>query len=192
MAANTQVITLGLLLALSYVPQNLQIVIVLVAASVFISFIVGTKGKDASDTVISRMREHGSTEMVKHAPSRAADRFDDAKAALGHLKVALEQFDPHRVEQIACSMDDCIEEYLDVLAGEPGARADAHLVAHMLTREEIQSLLIEANITCDGSAKVTSRLDQAAERIAALFQSFDRVLHVGGYTSRPGPVPSLS
>lgn len=188
---NKQVIALGLLLALAYVPQNLQIIIALIAGSVFISSII-EKNVVVEESAVSRKREHGTTEMAKDVPSRASEKFDDSKTALNHLKLALRSFDPHRVEQIACVLDDCIEEYLDALAGEPGPAADAYLSSHMLSREEINGLLIEASTTCDGSRTVTGHLDKAAAKIAALFQSFDRVLHLGGYRARAGPVPVIS
>lgn len=190
---NTQVVVLGFILALAYVPHNLQIVLVLVAGSIFASSILGKNSPARDqDSIGGRSREHGPTEMAKDVPSRAADRFEDSKTAIRHLKIALKHFDPYRADQIACSLDDCIEEYLDALAGEPGEIVDAYLSSHMLTREDIRGLLIEANTTCDGSAKVVSNLDKASEKISALFQSFDRVLHLGGYTSRAGPIPTMA
>ena len=133
---NKQVITLGLLFAMAYVPQNLQIIIALIACSVIISSIIG-KNVLVEESPVNRQREHGTTQMAKDAPSRASEKFDDSKIALKHLKTALKSFDRHRVEQIACVLDDCIEEYLDALAGEPGTISDSYLSSHMLSREEV-------------------------------------------------------
>lgn len=187
-----QVLILGLISALTCVPRNLQIVLAMVACSLFIASILDSGVGVGVDVRVGRAREHGATEMAKDVPSRASEKFDDSKTALEHLKTALRPFDPLRVDQIACVLDDCIEEYLDALAGEPGMKADAHLLSHMLSREEIGGLLIEANTTCDGGEGARRHLDKAAASIAALFQSFDRVLHLGGYCARAGPVPVTS
>ena len=176
------------LLAISIAPLKIQIVSVL--AFLAYLFIVQAR-PPTSEEGQDRVRDEVS-KAARAEPSRAAQRFQDAKAAIDLVADACEACDPSKSAEFAAALDDCMEEYMRVLTypvDDKDRLAELSLVAHMTLRQRALNLLAEAYVvTADDAAEPL--LDDAAFKITALFRACDTVLRKDGKAPRPGPVPS--
>jgi len=176
------------LLAVSVAPLKIQIVSALAVLAYL--FVVKARPLPAEEG-LPRVRDEVS-KSARPQPSRAAQRFQDAKAAIGLVASACETCDASKSAELAAALDDCMEEYMRVLtypADDKDHLADLSLVAHMTLRQRVLNILAEAYVvTADDEAEPL--LDAAAFKITALFRACDTVLRKDGKAPRPGPVPS--
>jgi len=175
------------LLALATLPPRAQIVLGLAAVAAIVwgqSSSPGTPGTPG--TTANRIeRVRGVIARVAiPAPPDAADRFDDAKAAITVVSEACAQFDAFKAGELAAVLDECMFEYMKVLT-RSGVVAAAALSSHMSLRETVRSTLSEAHVASDAAA--STAIDAAAARLDALFAACDVVMLRDGKAQTPAP-----
>ena len=161
------------LIAMTIAPRKIQIVVALAAIALMV-YLPG-RGSTAAEP-----------KKVKVGPSKSGARFDDAKDAVAAVAAACRAFDDHKADELSTALDDCMGEYMKVLArsGEQAAHA---YTSHMLARDAVVDRLREAYVVT--GEEQAPEIDRANALVAAMFAACDDAMHMDGKADPPGPRP---
>lgn len=164
------------LIAMTIAPRKIQIVVAL-AAIALMAYLPGRGQQSAALSVPSK---------VASAPRKAGTRFVDSKEAVAAVASACRPFDEHKADELSAALDDCMGEYMKVLArsGEQAAQA---YTSHMVGRDAVFDRLREAYVVT--GEEQAPEIDRANALVSAMFAACDEAMHMDGKADAPGPRP---
>lgn len=173
------------LLALSQCPPAVQTILGLAAVAVLVARLYGAAPAPPRARTARILTASHETLAPGTSGPAYSERFADAAGAIDLVARALSRRDPSKAGELGGVLDRCCEEYMRALSGARGA-----MTSYLLARDEVRGVLDECYIA--GGEAAVPDLDRAVARSDALFQSFERVLHLAGRADRPGPTPAVA